>query len=849
MGTGSGGSALLSRVQSLRFPAAAAAHGTATPPTGAPAGRAAKTPGPVPRPSLRRSLSMGSPSGGGDDDGSVVEAELEPVESPQPPTTSPGSSFQQGLPGTPRDPWAAASGDRFEEAFRLKRMRCGRMRLFPHGALALTRPIFARSSYFARSAECPALVLPPPAAQPGAEVFDGGAGPSGKRLPRSFNVWSFLLCLDALLDADHFQVLLRALSFLYNSEALFTGRERVWLVERLLLKHRFYRLFAHWNYLVRRYFHHLIAYRIFRVARVALPCRSENEMLREAELRGRHAPPERAALVAIRDASHLRRLRGRHAATPHRDAPRHNGSASTAPRASGPVPSAAADATAPAPGASAAGAAGPEALAAPEEEGEGSQLEREVRLHLDRRQRLREMGIGRRHLRSVIFARRTTSSPNTLVRGPGAACPPTPPARPLPLPRTPLLTPASRCPGAKDDVLTVYGELERVAATSRRRSSALQILRRLPSLGSLARASTPHAQARRASIAMGAGGGDGDGLRGDPGQEGGSGNHDGMGSPADTRPTVTELRGRRSMTPPPAVARSVDSFDPGSAAAGAAGESESEGGADPGSPAEGAGDGATPQPAPALSPPAAGADAGGGVAPSPRRARKQQLRWSSSETGIGRSSVGAATRSMRGVQEAPASVAGWRRGAQGSEAPPTALRPPSPVSPGDSGGSGGSGAAHGQNAAGSKARRSPVSWPLQALRALRSQGRDEGRRTGGGAGISSPAGQAEDAGATARVFEASLKHEAAAVDLVLASKLDSFLHYCLLQSSDSETEFVPRTTWPYLHRAMDEYVVVLREYHQRFRDVAHGRRGGAAAMILPPAPEIRFNVITLGEFD
>lgn len=201
---------------------------------------------------------------------------------------------------------------------------------------------------------------------------------------------------------------------------------------------------------------------------------------------------------------------------------------------------------------------------------------------------------------------------------------------------------------------------------------------------------------------------------------------------------------------------------------------------------------------------------------------------------------------MQGAQEAPASVAGWRRRGSGHGSPLTDSRPPSPTSPVDGSGSG---AVPGERAAGGKARHSPVAWPLQALRALRSQKRDEGGKAGAQAGASSPSEPSDDPAAMARVFEASLKHEAAAVDLVLASKLDSFLHYCLLQSSNSETEFVPRTTWPYLHRAMDEYVQVLREYHKRFRDAAHGRRGADAAMILPPAPEIRFTVITLGEFD
>lgn len=121
MGTGGGGSALVSRARGLHFPSHADSDDHTNPVSSPLARRTAKTPGARLQPSLRRSLSAGSPCSSGSS--GVVEEEVQPVESPPPPTNSPGGSFRQGLPGTPRDPWAAASGDRFEEAFRLERMR------------------------------------------------------------------------------------------------------------------------------------------------------------------------------------------------------------------------------------------------------------------------------------------------------------------------------------------------------------------------------------------------------------------------------------------------------------------------------------------------------------------------------------------------------------------------------------------------------------------------------------------------------------------------------------------------------------------------------------------------------
>lgn len=103
------------------------------------------------------------------------------------------------------------------------------------------------------------------------------------RLPSSFDIDLFAKGISALLDSSHFQVVLKTLAFLYNHEIIFHGPNRVQLVENILLKGHFNSLFMHWMYEVRRYFTHILVYKVFRTSRLWLPCMSDERLISEAE--------------------------------------------------------------------------------------------------------------------------------------------------------------------------------------------------------------------------------------------------------------------------------------------------------------------------------------------------------------------------------------------------------------------------------------------------------------------------------------------------------------------------------------------------------------------------------------
>ena len=69
----------------------------------------------------------------------------------------------------------------------------------------------------------------------------------------------------------------------YNHEVIFHGPLRVQLVEDILLKKNFNRLFMHWMYEVRRYMQHILVYRIFRTSRLWIPLRTDEQLVSEAE--------------------------------------------------------------------------------------------------------------------------------------------------------------------------------------------------------------------------------------------------------------------------------------------------------------------------------------------------------------------------------------------------------------------------------------------------------------------------------------------------------------------------------------------------------------------------------------
>ena len=84
----------------------------------------------------------------------------------------------------------------------------------------------------------------------------------------------FISGFSILLDSIHFHVLLRALSFIYNQLDLFHGNRRLEIINRLFFKPpgRFKNLFLHWCYVVRRFFHHILIYKVFRTDWHLLPC-------------------------------------------------------------------------------------------------------------------------------------------------------------------------------------------------------------------------------------------------------------------------------------------------------------------------------------------------------------------------------------------------------------------------------------------------------------------------------------------------------------------------------------------------------------------------------------------------
>eukprot|EP00940_MAST-03C_sp_MAST-3C-sp2_P003083 g3083.t1 len=103
------------------------------------------------------------------------------------------------------------------------------------------------------------------------------------RLPSNFDITLFAKGISMLLSSSHFQVVLKTLAFLYNHEVIFHGPSRVELVENILLKGQFNRLFMHWMYEVRRYFTHILVYKIFRTSRLWLPCSSDEMLVNKAE--------------------------------------------------------------------------------------------------------------------------------------------------------------------------------------------------------------------------------------------------------------------------------------------------------------------------------------------------------------------------------------------------------------------------------------------------------------------------------------------------------------------------------------------------------------------------------------
>jgi len=111
-----------------------------------------------------------------------------------------------------------------------------------------------------------------------------------------------ITCVAAFVqNAEHFQIVLKTLSFIYNQTVLFHGAFREKLVTEILLKGFFFRLFLHWMHEIRRYFLHILVYKIFRTSRKLLPCKIDNALLKEgATIAACLVPADEGAPLSLR---------------------------------------------------------------------------------------------------------------------------------------------------------------------------------------------------------------------------------------------------------------------------------------------------------------------------------------------------------------------------------------------------------------------------------------------------------------------------------------------------------------------------------------------------------------------
>ena len=86
--------------------------------------------------------------------------------------------------------------------------------------------------------------------------------------PPSYCSALLLQALTILLHQEHFQVLLKTLTFIYMHTGHFYGEERAQLFTILLSRELFPRLFLHWCTEIRRVFHCILVYRLMRDGRM-----------------------------------------------------------------------------------------------------------------------------------------------------------------------------------------------------------------------------------------------------------------------------------------------------------------------------------------------------------------------------------------------------------------------------------------------------------------------------------------------------------------------------------------------------------------------------------------------------
>lgn len=82
-----------------------------------------------------------------------------------------------------------------------------------------------------------------------------------KRLPDSFDSEFLCFSINVLLQSANNQVLLHTIMFLYHTWNNFP-EECVIELKKCILMNHFFRLFSHWSWITRNFFHHLLLYRI-----------------------------------------------------------------------------------------------------------------------------------------------------------------------------------------------------------------------------------------------------------------------------------------------------------------------------------------------------------------------------------------------------------------------------------------------------------------------------------------------------------------------------------------------------------------------------------------------------------
>lgn len=103
-------------------------------------------------------------------------------------------------------------------------------------------------------------------------------------IPHTFDVDYFVNAFAVLMRSSHLHILVKSIVFLYSIIDLFEGQDRQRIVSKLVLHETFFTLFLHWSHEVRHVFHHILVYKLFRCSRWALPCLSDQVLVRPAQV-------------------------------------------------------------------------------------------------------------------------------------------------------------------------------------------------------------------------------------------------------------------------------------------------------------------------------------------------------------------------------------------------------------------------------------------------------------------------------------------------------------------------------------------------------------------------------------